>query len=242
MTQWHLRPKLFKSTQCPNIHKYSVAVILSNDNDVPTIDLTLNEDADQPTHSADYLPPVVEKPFDIIENKILISTQTQSVLSNIPTEATTSNRIHHYKHMMDSNGSATANTTPKIVPTILLSKEEKYPTLLSNITQSVCRLPPKMQIKCIRKYKRWRRNFRTYNGFRFFANQNFERAKQLSFANGGNSFVHSILINWWHSMSLVQKERYSQFADDSYAQPNRPTENNETREQFSNRTQLNRNR
>ncbi|XP_031621774.1 uncharacterized protein LOC116339846 [Contarinia nasturtii] len=176
------------------------------ENEVPIIDLTSNEDE------------CTSKPLDINGNEILITTNTKpvDVITCKKTKDLKFNISEQQQQHLPLPMEKSAEITSNVLSTKSAEKLMNSPILMTNLTQNGCRMPPKEQLKFVNKYNRWMRYFRVYNGFRFFAQQNYAYAQQHTNKTDDTVLIQSTLVKWWNALPPLGKEQYAKMAETIY--------------------------
>lgn len=188
----------------------------TNENVVPIIDLTLNDDVEQTQVSENGSRSIIElsvtpPPLDINGNEILITTNTktmQAIAYNTPKEQTQS--VENQQEKMSPKAMNTSN---------FCAEQINSPILYSNLTKVDCSMHSKKLTKYDINYNRWMQYLRSYNGFRLFVQQNSSKTRLYRLSKGNKSFIQNTLLKWWNSMNSAEKEQYAKIAELKWCKP-----------------------
>lgn len=209
---------------------YFLVVANLKNNIVPIIDLTSNDDPQTEQHQLDKNETDTETaqmsnkhielnrtpPIDANGNEILITTDTKTMQSiSFKKRRPNSSELQNLLTNNNSYSEKLENSKTTSIQQLKLQRENCNTTCANSRYKGI-RIPPKKQIKLMAKYGRWQRQLRTYNGFRLFAYRNHACAERHVSESKTESTVNNILLKWWNSISINEKEHYAQVAEIIY--------------------------
>lgn len=199
--------------------------------EVPLIDLTLNDDIELPQMNENGSRSIIElsvtPPLDINGNEILITTNTktmQAIAYNKPEEQNRSIR-----NLLEKTSPELSKPTNEVTSSFC-TEQMNSPILYSNLTKVDRSMHSKKLSKYDTNYNRWMQYLRSYNGYRLFVQQNYSKTRLHRRSKGNKFLIQNTLLKWWNSLNLAEKEQYAEIAELKWckplAKPNRTYVNN----------------